>query len=69
MSLLLVFFAICLYQLADKDGRQGWLWAICYAATSMLLGQIARIGGLADLIAFIAAIVIMIYSKPIKRKW
>lgn len=69
MGLLMVFFAICLYQLADRDDRQAWIWALGYIASSLLLGRILAIGGLADLATFIVALVLMIWTKPIKRDW
>ena len=69
MGMLLVLFAICLYQLADRSDRQGWLWALGYVAVSLLLQQIPAIGGMADFITFVIALALMVATKPINRNW
>lgn len=67
MGLLLVFFAICVYQLAERDGRQGWAWSLGYVTSSLLFGQLLGVGGMADLLVFVIALALVIATKPIKR--
>jgi hypothetical protein len=67
MGLLLVFFAICVYQLAERDGRQRWAWSLGYVTSSLLFGQLLGVGGMADLLVFVIALALVIATKPIKR--
>ena len=69
MGLLLLFFVICLYQLAERSDRQGWLWALGYVAVTLTLQRTTVIGGMADFLTFVIALVLMVATTPTKRKW
>jgi hypothetical protein len=66
--LIIAFFSIIIFQLADRDGRNGWLWAGANVAAAMLLAQLTSLGSIAVYLAFIATLITLIWSKPLKRK-
>ena len=68
-ALIIFLFAIIIFQLADRDNRNGWAWGGANLAGSMLSTTVTGLGGIGVYIVFIATLAVMIYLKPIKRKW
>lgn len=68
-GLIIFLFAIIIFQLADRDNRNGWVWGGANLAGSMLSTTVTGLGGIGVYIVFIATLAVMIYLKPIKRKW
>jgi hypothetical protein len=66
-GLFTFFFALIIFQLADKDNRNGWLWGGSNLTASIALSNISGLGGIAVYLVFLATIIALIYTKPIKR--
>jgi hypothetical protein len=67
-GLFVIFFAIVIYQLADKDNRRGWLWGGTNIAGAMLLSKLTGLGGFAVYLAFIISLIMLFWTNPLKRK-
>ena len=63
----MVFAAIVIFQLADRDNRRGWLWAGINVVAAMILTQLGRLGGLGVYLAFVGTLAALIYTTPIRR--
>ena len=68
-GLFLFLFAMVIYQLADKDTRNGWLWGGGNFAASMIATNVIGLGGISVWFVFLATLSALIYTKPIKPKW
>mgnify|MGYP001823830960 CR=1 FL=1 len=66
--LIIGLFAVILFQLADRDGKNGWLWSGGYVIVSILFSKLTGDSFIAIYVTFVAAIVFMIWSNPIGRK-
>ena len=66
-GLIIFLFAIIIFQLADRDDRNGWIWGAANLAGSMLSTTVTGLGGIGIYIVFIVTLAVMIYVKPIKR--
>jgi hypothetical protein len=66
-GLLFFFFAIAIYQLADRDNRNGLIWGGGNLAASMLSVNVFGLGGIGVWLAFVGTLIALIYTKPIKR--
>ena len=66
-GLIIFFFAIVIFQLADRDNRNGWIWGGANLVGSMLSANVSSLGGVGVYLVFLVSIAALIYSKPIKR--
>ncbi len=65
--MIILFFAIVIYQLADKDNRNGLIWGGGNLAASMMSVNVFGLGGIGVWLAFVVSLIALIYTKPIKR--
>ena len=66
-GLILVLAAILIFQLADRDNRNPWLWAAGFVAATVALSQFSWLGGLGLYLAFVGTFIALIITKPIGR--
>jgi hypothetical protein len=68
-GMLLILFAVLVFQLADRDNRNGWIWAGSLVAAAMLMSQVSWLGGFGTYLAFVGTLIALVWTKPLKRKW
>jgi hypothetical protein len=66
-GLVIFFFAMAIYQLADRDNRSGLIWGGGNLAASMISVNVVGLGGIAIWLVFVGTLAALIYTKPIKR--
>ena len=67
-GLLLFLGAVILYQLADRDSRNGWIWAGAYLAGALLLSRLTGLVELSIYGVFVACFVAMFFTKSLRRR-
>jgi hypothetical protein len=65
--MVILFFAIVIYQLADRDNRNGLIWGGGNLAASMMSVNVFGLGGIGVWLAFVVSLIALIYTKPIDR--
>lgn len=68
-GLVIFFFAIVIYQLADRDNRNGLIWGGGNLTASIVSVNVFGLGGIAIWFVFVGTLIALIYTKPIKRNW
>jgi hypothetical protein len=56
-----------IFQLADKDNRNGWVWGGGNFTASIISTNLIGLSGISVWLVFMATLIALIYTKPIKR--
>ncbi len=68
--MLTIFFCVCMYGIAQREKRHGWLWAVITAALSACVQLLLLPGYWGAVTGLVAAYALMTYMNvrhPVKK--